>query len=102
MPTRRRRKRNGDDEGGKPPDKGEERPVPRNPEADPVKIHRDYVERQLGGGAPATPEGYARAIEQWHKLPGAVRVPPTELTRDAAPPTPADEPDEKSTNESAS
>jgi hypothetical protein len=62
------------------PDKGNyPSPRQRNPDADPVKIHREYVERRLGGGAPATQEAYARAVEQWHQLPGAVRKPPTEL-----------------------
>jgi hypothetical protein len=41
-------------------------------------VHRQYLERHLGGGAPATPEAYARAIEQWHLLPGAIRTPATE------------------------
>lgn len=50
-----------------------------NPDADPVKIHREYVERRVGRGGPATPEAYARALEQWHKLPGAVSTPPTEV-----------------------
>ena len=60
-----------------------EEPRPqRDFETDPVEVHRDYVRRQLEGGAPATPEAYARALEQWHKLPGAVRVPATELTGD--------------------
>jgi hypothetical protein len=64
----------------------EQKPPPRqtepklgNPDADPVKIHREYVERRLGGGVPATPEAYARALEQWHQLPGAVSTPPSEV-----------------------
>jgi hypothetical protein len=63
----------------------QERP-PRlgNPDADPVKIHREYVERRVGRGGPATPEAYARALEQWHKLPGAVSTPPTEVRADDA------------------
>ena len=55
---------------------------PGNPNADPQKIHRDYLERRLGGGAPATPEAYSRALEQWRKLPGAVSTPPTEVKVD--------------------
>lgn len=52
---------------------------PGNPNSDPQRIHRDYLERRLGGGAAATPEAYARALEQWRKLPGAVSTPPTEI-----------------------
>jgi hypothetical protein len=83
------------DEGGKPPDEGDERPVgPGNPDADPVRIHEAYVERRLSGGAPATAEAYARAIRQWHELPGAVGVPPTELTEEDAASAPDEDEDE--------
>jgi hypothetical protein len=68
----------------KPKDRGEgspperpERPRLGNPDADPVKIHREYVERRLGGQTLATPEQYERATEQWQRLPGAVSRPPT-------------------------
>lgn len=89
-----------DDESDKNRDKdeNEERPPQREYETDPVEVHRDYIERQLGGGAPATPEAYARAINQWHALPGAVRVPPTELTGDEAAP-PSDEEQEENSRE---
>jgi hypothetical protein len=49
-------------------------------DADPVKAQQDYVEAHLGGRAPATPQAYQQALEQWHALPGAVRAPPAELT----------------------
>ena len=69
----RRRKR--------PPGDGEEqRQGPGNPDADPVRIHREYVERRTGGGAEPTQDAYARAIRQWHQLPGAVSAPATELS----------------------
>jgi hypothetical protein len=42
---------------------------------DPVRIHEDYVRRHLGGGAPATPETYERAVKQFNRLPGALRTP---------------------------
>jgi hypothetical protein len=45
----------------------------RNPDADPVRIHREYVQRRLGGGALPTPEAYENALDEWHRLPGAVR-----------------------------
>lgn len=67
-----------DDENGSEP--GEQRkPTLGNPDADPQRIHRDYLERHLDGGEPATPEAYERGIEQWHRLPGAISRPPAEL-----------------------
>jgi len=53
----------------------------RNPDADPVQIHRDYVERRIGGGAAPTSDAYGRALEEFHKLPGAVRQPAAEAWR---------------------
>lgn len=41
---------------------------------DPVRIHEDYVRHHMSGGDPATPEAYERAMEQFRRLPGAVRV----------------------------
>jgi hypothetical protein len=61
----------GDDQGRTPPG---------NPNADPVRIHREYVERHVGGGADPTPEAYARAVREWHRLPGAVTAPASELS----------------------
>lgn len=96
----RRRSRAGDD-GGEPPQvtqggpgEGDDRPPPpesssprRNPDADPVRVHREYVQRRLGGGALPTPEAYERAVDQWHRLSGAVRTPATEVRApEAAPP----------------
>jgi hypothetical protein len=37
-----------------------------------IKVQRDFVERRLQGGAPATHDAYARAVEQWQQLPGAI------------------------------
>jgi hypothetical protein len=73
------KKERGDDADEPPPKDKEERPTKGNPDADPVKIHRDYVERRTGGGDPASREAYARALEQWHQLPGAVRTSPSEI-----------------------
>lgn len=56
------------------------RPTLGNPNADPVKIHREYVERHLGGAGSETPEAYAEALKQWHEIPGAVSRPPPELS----------------------
>jgi hypothetical protein len=41
-------------------------------------VHLQIVDRRLGGGAPATSETYAKALEEWHKLPGSVMRPPTD------------------------
>jgi len=41
-------------------------------------VHQQIIDRSLGGGAPATPEAYAKALEEWHQLPGSVVRPPTD------------------------
>jgi len=71
MPTRKPK----DDD-----DDQEQRPrEPHKEEHEAVKIHEAYLEHRLGGGAPATPEAYRRAVEQFEKLPGAMRsTPPPE------------------------
>ena len=51
----------------------------RNPDADPVRLHREYVQERIGGGELPTPEAYDRAVEQWHRLAGAVRAPASEV-----------------------
>jgi hypothetical protein len=56
------------------------RPRLGNPDADPAKIHREYVERYIGGGAEPTERAYADGLQrayadglrQWRNLPGAV------------------------------
>jgi hypothetical protein len=62
------------------------RPTLGNPDADPARIHREYVERHVGGGGPATPEAYEQALRQWHELPGAVSTPPAEVRGEPTPP----------------
>src|SRR5690349_4069019 len=87
MPPRRRRPEPTGDEGAgadRPDDGGPETPrLGRNPDADPVQIHRDYVERRIGGGSPPTSEAYARAIEQFSRIPGATRTPSTGMTAES-------------------
>lgn len=51
----------------------------RNPDADPVRLHREFVQERIGGGELPTPEAYERAVEQWHRLAGAVRGPASEV-----------------------
>jgi hypothetical protein len=36
------------------------------------EIFVDMVQRRMGGGAPPSAEAYAKAMQQWRKLPGAV------------------------------
>jgi len=63
-------------EPGKYEPGGHEPPPPKE-EKGAVEIHRAYLEHRLAGGEPATPEAYRRAVEQFEKLPGAMRtVPP--------------------------
>jgi hypothetical protein len=85
-------KRSGSAKGPQPPDDGDtyggEPQGPGNPEANPVQIHRDYVERRVGGGERLTPEAYARVTRQWEALPGAIARPPVDLTGDEEPEPP--------------
>jgi hypothetical protein len=56
-----------------------ERPERPRPQGRERKVHEEIIERRLEGGAPPTPEAYARALEQWHQLPGSVVRPPTDI-----------------------
>jgi hypothetical protein len=69
------------------------RPTLGNPDADPVKIHREYVEQRLGGGGEATSETYDEALRQWQRIPGTVSRPPAEV-RPPKPPAEREEPEE--------
>jgi hypothetical protein len=74
---RRRRRSGGEREPGyleRPPGYEKRRPIP-----DPPGVHREIIARHEGGGEEPTPERFARAREQWQKLPGVVRQPPAEL-----------------------
>ena len=46
-----------------------------------VPIHEAYLRRHIDGGRSPTPEAYEDARRQFRRLPGAVRVPPTTITR---------------------
>ena len=75
------------DDGGDGHGNGDRQPPRRgNPDADPVRIHREYIERRLGGGEPANPAQYERAQQQWQKLPGAISRPPTTVRSDTPDP----------------
>jgi hypothetical protein len=71
MATRRPKTYDGDDH---------QEPPPHEEQSDAVKVHEAYLEHRLGGGEPATPEAFRRAIEQFQKLPGAIRSVPSQAT----------------------
>lgn len=82
-PKERKPSRKDDDSSGsndtpKRPSRSK-KPTLGNPGADPQRIHREYVEQHFGGGEEPTPEAYERALEEWHRLPGAVQRPPAEV-----------------------
>jgi hypothetical protein len=88
MPSRRR----------KPPD---DTPPPPGPAPDDdeffeveeeLRLHEAYLEYRVAGGAPATPEAYRRAVEQFDRLPGVIRSRPGVGQAPSPPPTPGQEP----------
>jgi hypothetical protein len=60
-----------DRDGGEPEREYREHERDRGPWDDPGEHHK-IEKRRFEGGLPATPELYARAREQWYRLPGAV------------------------------
>jgi hypothetical protein len=48
----------------------------RREKFDDPEEHREIEKRRFHGSLPATPELYARAREQWYRLPGSVVRPP--------------------------
>jgi hypothetical protein len=73
-------KRSASASGAKPPSgSGPPPELTRNPDADPVRLHREYVQQRLAGGALPTPEAYARAVDDWQRLPGSVPLPATDV-----------------------
>lgn len=56
-------------------DTGERYEKEREPFDDPEQ-HLEIERRRFRGGLPPTPELYARAREQWNRLPGALAKPP--------------------------
>ena len=63
---------------GYTPGGGEERPRRRRMGRD-REVHAKIVEKRLEGGAPATPDAYDKALEEWHQLPGSITRPPTDV-----------------------
>jgi hypothetical protein len=75
----------------RPEDEDKERPRRRRMGREHA-VHQQIIDRRLGGGAPATPDAYAKALEEWHQLPGSVVRPPTDEKR-------APEPEKAGTDE---
>ena len=61
------------------PDPDRERPK-HKPEGREHQVHKEILKRRMRGGPEPTPEDYARALEEWKKLPGSVVRPPTDIT----------------------
>jgi hypothetical protein len=57
-------------------------------EGDDPRAHAQILERRWLGSSPPTAELYARALQQWRALPGAVMAPATSVTS-SSPPAPA-------------
>ncbi len=69
-------------------DFGREHPWPRRHHAGRDRIvHVAITERRFAGGPPPTHEAYNAALEQWHRLPGSVMRPATEIRLKDQPPT---------------
>jgi hypothetical protein len=72
--------------GAEPPSgSGPPPELTRNPDADPVRLHREYVQQRLAGGGLPTPEAYQQAIDDWQRLSGSVRLPATDVRAPEAP-----------------
>ena len=85
---RKRPRDSQDDQDGRYPYEPDE----KEPVDDPDE-HLEIERRRFRGGLPPTPELYARAREQWHRLPGALAKPPMGEgveSGDVAPKAPAD------------
>jgi hypothetical protein len=52
----------------------------REDSGDDPKRHATIIERRWQGSPPPTAERYAKALQQWRKLPGAVSRPATDVT----------------------
>jgi hypothetical protein len=59
----------------------------RKDTGDDPRAHAKIIARRWIGSVAPTPELFARAVRQWHALPGAVMWPATDVT--AAPKKPA-------------
>lgn len=51
----------------------------REDSGDDPRAHAKIIERRWLGSPPPTPERYAHALRQWHALPGAVALAPSDV-----------------------
>ena len=58
---------------------------PERESYDDPEVHREIERQRFRGGLPATPELYARALEQWNRLPGSIVRPPMNPVGDSTP-----------------
>jgi hypothetical protein len=84
----------------RPPQKPDEHyePYPENEPYDDPEEHLEIERRRFQGGLPPTPELYARAREQWNRLPGSLVRPPMDPVigeSGASEQQPQEQPDEK-------
>jgi len=63
---------------------GGDEPIGEEPEN--LDIHEAFLKHRLEGGEPPSSQAYARAVEQFQKLPGAIRGKPAFI-----PPAPTDD-----------
>ncbi len=82
-----------DDRGDRERERHHERE--REPYYDDPAEHLEIERRRFAGGMPPTPEIYALAREQWHRLPGALVRPSMD------PPVGAPAPDKPQSSEQA-
>ena len=59
----------------------------REPEDEDPEEHLEIERRRFRGGLPPTPEMYARAREQWYRLPGSLVRPPMDPVVDESAPS---------------
>jgi hypothetical protein len=50
-------------------------------------VHLEIIERRFAGSPPPTIEAYTKALEQWHRLPGSVMRPATDINLPGETPT---------------
>ena len=74
-----RHEREGHDREGRGHDRDEHRHRDREESGDDPRRHATIIERRWLGSAPPTEEQYARALHQWHALPGTVMWPATDV-----------------------
>lgn len=73
-------------------------PYPEREPYDNPEEHLEIERRRFDGGLPPTPELYARAREQWNRLPGSLVRPPMDPViseSDAGEQQSQEQPDEK-------